>query len=180
MRAVVASTEQQAILETSSLAFEYNAALAVQVVAKYEQAERLEDRLENMIEQQGDRLRQVEARQPGILTLPRQRSRWQSQVQEQQSLLQRLHTRLESVRDIKEGMGVHASRIEELAMRKLRAEQPGLAEGWDDMCEAARRHQALMRKQEQERRKKLARGDEFEGTRQQGGSHVLGLSQVPR
>ena len=165
-RAEEAQAEQQAALETSPLASEYSAALAAQIEAKQDQAARIEDRLEGQIEQQESRLMQIEAKQPGLLALPGQRTRWQSQVQQQQALLQRLHTRLENVREIKEGMGVHAPRIEELATRKLRAE-------------AARRHQALMRKKEQERRQQLAReraGDDGQGL---GRSRGLSLSQTP-
>ncbi|WP_175666642.1 IncP plasmid survival protein KfrC family protein [Burkholderia ambifaria] len=178
-RAEEAQAEQQAALETSPLASEYSAALAAQIEAKQDQAARIEDRLEGQIEQQESRLMQIEAKQPGLLALPGQRTRWQSQVQQQQALLQRLHTRLENVREIKEGMGVHAPRIEELATRKLRAEQPELAEEWDEMREAARRHQALMRKKEQERRQALARegvGDDGQGL---GRSRGLSLSQTP-
>ena len=178
-RAEEAQAEQQAALETSPLASEYSAALAAQIEAKQDQAARIEDRLEGQIEQQESRLMQIEAKQPGLLALPGQRTRWQSQVQQQQALLQRLHTRLENVREIKEGMGVHAPRIEELATRKLRAEQPELAEEWDEMREAARRHQALMRKKEQERRQQLAReraGDDGQGL---GRSRGLSPSQTP-
>jgi myosin heavy subunit len=178
-RAEETQTEQQAILETSPLASEYSAALAAQIEAKQDQAARIEDRLEGVIERQESRIMQIEARQPGLLALPGQRARWRGQVQQQQALLQRLHTRLENVREIREGMGVHVPRIEELATRKLRAEQPKLAEGWDEMKEAARRHQALMRKKEQERRQQLARkraGDDNQGI---GQSRSLSLSQTP-
>ncbi|AKK65860.1 hypothetical protein FE36_19845 [Xanthomonas oryzae pv. oryzicola] len=175
-RAEEAQAEQQAALEASPLASEYSAALAAQIEAKHDQAERIEDRLENLIEQQETRLLQIEAKQPGILALPGQRARWQGQVQQQQALLQRLHTRLENVREIKEGIGVHAPRIEELATRKLRAQQPELAEEWDEMREAARRHQALMRKKEQERRQQLARERDPDEGRRLG--RVLGLSQT--
>jgi hypothetical protein len=92
-----AQTEQQATLETSSLASEYSAALAAQIEAKQDQAARIEDRLEGMIERQESRLMQIEAKQPGLLALPSQRARWQGQVQQQQALLQRLHGRLENV-----------------------------------------------------------------------------------
>ncbi|MEX3581621.1 MAG: IncP plasmid survival protein KfrC family protein [Burkholderia sp.] len=177
-RAEEAQAEQQAALGVSPLASEYSAALAAQIEAKHDQAARIEDRLEGLIEQQETRLLQIEAKQPGILALPGQRARWQGQVQEQQALLQRLHTRLENVREIKEGMGVHAPRIEELATRKLRAEQPELAEGWDEMREAARRHQALMRKKEQERRQQIARERDPDEGQRLGRGRVLGLSQT--
>lgn len=73
----------------------------------------------------------------------------------QQRIIQRLQDRLEAVREITEGMGVHGPRLEELATRKLRAQEPGLARDWEDMCEARRLHQALLRRQEQEKRRDL-------------------------
>jgi hypothetical protein len=71
-------------------------------------------------------------------------------------------------------MGVYGPRIEELAIRKLRAQEPELAREWDNRQEAQRLHQALQRKQEQEKnqaweREQLSRG----GLR-------LGLSQTAR
>jgi len=83
--------------------------------------------------------------------------RWQQQVQQQQNTMQRLHGRLETVREIKEGMGIHNPRIDELAIRKLRAQEPELASEWDDMQEAQRLHQAMQRKQDQEKRQALER-----------------------
>lgn len=169
-------TVQQAALEISPLEFDYTAALAAQVEAKQDQAARIEDRLEGLIEQQESRLMQIEAKQPGLLALPGQRVRWQEQVQQQQALLLRLHTRLENVREIKEGMGVHAPRIKELATRKVRAECPELTDEWDEMRESVRRHQALMRKKEQGRQQQLARERAGEGGQSLGRSRGFGRS----
>ena len=83
-------------------------------------------------------MQQTQARQSGILALPGARAKWQQQ--QQQNTMQRLHGRLESVREIKDGMGVHGLRIEELAIRKLRAQEPELAREWDDRQEAQRLH----------------------------------------
>lgn len=152
-----AQAEQTALLEASPLEYQYSAAFAAQVEAKHDQAERIEDRLENLIEQQASRLQQTQSSQPGILSLPGARARWQNQVQQQQSAMQRLHGRLEAVREIKDGMGAHSPRIEELASRKLRAQEPELAKEWDEMREAQRQHQALLRKQEQDKKQALER-----------------------
>jgi hypothetical protein len=171
--------EQQVALETAPLASEYSVALAAQIEAKQDQAARIEDRLEGLIERQESQLMRIESKQPGLLALPGQRVSWQGQVQQQQALLQRLHTRLENVREIKDGMGLHAPRIEEMATLKLRAQQPELAEEWDEMREAARRHQAHMRKKEQERRQQLARERTDEDGQDIGRSRSLNLSQAP-
>lgn len=152
-----AHSEQQAILETFPVESLYTAALAAHVEAKHDQVERIEDRLEGMIEKQEAKLHQLEAKQPGILSMPSTRANWQSQVQQQQALLQKLHDRLEGVREVKDGMGLHGPRVEELATRKLRQAEPELAEGWDEMRAAQRAHEALMRKNDQAKRLKVER-----------------------
>jgi len=153
---------------------QYSAAFAAQVEAKHDQAERVEDRLENLIELQASRLQQAQSSQPGILALPGARAKWQQKMQQQQSTMQRLQGRLETVREIKEGMGIHGPRIEELATRKLRAQEPELAKDWDDLREAQRQRQALLRKQEQEKKQVLER----EQREHLGRGMRLGLSQA--
>jgi len=144
--------EQQSALEAAPIEQTYQEALAIYVQSKFAQVEHIEDRLENLIDRQQARLQQAQARKPGFLARPSTRQVWQTNQAQQQARLQMLHTRLEVVREIKEGMGIHAPKIEELATRKMRAERPDLASDWDAMREAARRHQALTRKQEQERK----------------------------
>jgi len=150
-------TEQTALLEATPLESQYSASFAALVEEKHDQAERIEDKLENLIDLQVSRLQQTQAKQPGLFALPGARARWQQQVQQQQNTMQRLHGRLETVREIKEAMGIHNPRIDELAIRKLRAQEPELASEWDDMQEAQRLHQAMQRKQEQEKRQALER-----------------------
>lgn len=149
--------EQVALFDTS-LESQYSAAFAAQVEAKHDQAERIEDKIENLIELQASRLQLVQSRQPNIFALPGARAKWQQQMQQQKNTMQHLQGRLESVREIKEGMGIHGSRIEELATRKLRAQEPELASDWSAMREAQRQFQVLQRKQEKEQRDTLGRG----------------------
>ncbi len=174
-RAQEAQAEQTALLEASPLESQYSAAFAAQVEAKHDQAERIEDRLENLIEQQASRLQRTQASQPGLFSRPGARAKWQSQIQQQQSAMQRLHGRLEAVREIKDGMGAHGPRIEELAHRKVRAQEPGLAKDWEEMREAERLHQALLRKQEQEKKQALERERRGENL---GRGLRLGLTQA--
>lgn len=162
--------EQQAALEAAPIEQTYQEALAIYVQSKFAQVEHIEDRLENLIDRQQARLQQAQAGKPGFLARPGTRQAWQTNQAQQQARLQVLHTRLEVVREIKEGMGIHAPKIEELATRKMRAERPDLASDWDAMREAARRHQALTRKQEQER--KQAQEQRL------GRSQSLGLSRT--
>ena len=142
-------SEQQAMLEVANIDQAYNDALIFQVHVKQEQVERIEDRLESLINRQQARLQQTISSAPGLLTTPSTKRTWQTQKKQQQARLQSLHTRLEVVREIREGMGINAPRIEELATRKMRAENPDLADGWDAMREVARRCQLLVRQKEQ-------------------------------
>ena len=163
--------EQQAALEAAPLDQTYQEALALYVQAKHDQVERIEDRLENLIDRQQARLQQTQANQPGLLSRPGAKRAWQNQQMQQQARLQSLHVRLEAVREIKEGMGLHSPKVEELATRKMRAENPELASDWDAMREAARRHQALQRREEQERKQAQALEQRL------GRSQSLGLTR---
>ncbi len=146
-----ARREQTALLEDTPLEARYSAAFASYVQAKERQVERMEVRLETLIGRQSARLRQTQANKPGFFSRPRARAHWRQQVVRQQRSLQRLQRRLEHVNDIKEGMSLYGSRIEELATRKLRARQPGLASDWDDLQQARRRERALKHRQEKKR-----------------------------
>jgi predicted RNase H-like nuclease (RuvC/YqgF family) len=156
-RANAEQAEQAALLNAPSVDSQYAAALASQIESKHGQVERIEDRLESLIEQQSSRLQQSRSQQPGIISLPSTKAKWQQQLQQQQSTMQRLQGRLEVVREIKDGMGVHGPVIEELAAKKLRREDPGLAGDWDDQQTTIRSHQALQRKKEADQRQQHAK-----------------------
>ncbi|MGZ3238633.1 MAG: IncP plasmid survival protein KfrC family protein [Burkholderiaceae bacterium] len=173
VRAQETQAEQADLFDYSPLETQYSAAFAAQLEAKHDQAARIEDRLEKLIEMQASRLQQTQFSQPGIFSRPGGRAKWQNQMQQQQSTMQRLHDRFEAVREIKEGMSVHGPRIEELASRKLRTQDPVLAKEWDDMREAQRLHQVILRRQEQEDKQAL----EQERCQHVGRGLRLGLSQ---
>lgn len=170
--AQAAEIEQRAVLEAAPVEQAYTENLALYVQVKHDQVERIEDRLESLIDRQQARLQQTRASEPGRLSLPGTRQGWHNQQLQQQARLQALFARLEAVREIKEGMGLHSPKLEELATRKMRAEHPELASDWDAMREAARRHELLVRKQEQERKQSQAH-------ERPGRSQSLGLSARP-
>lgn len=164
-RAREAEIEQQAQLETAPVDTRYTAALVVQVEAKQDQAQRIEDKLETLIANQAAGLAQTQAKQPGLLAFPGARSKWQSQIAKEQQTMQRLETRLEQVREIRDGMGVHAPKIEELAARKLQVKDPALTSAYNALCEDERAEQTRSRQTSQQR-----------GDRQRSTGLSLGLS----
>ena len=165
--------QQQALLEAAPVEQSYQETLSTYVQAKHDQVERIEGKIENLIDQQQARLQQTLTNQPGLFSRSGTKAAWQTQQMKQQARLQSLHGRLEAVREIKDGMGIHAPKIEELATRKLRAQEPGLASEFDEMQEAQRRYQAMLRRQENERKQKLQQ----EQQQQLGRALRLGLSQ---
>jgi len=144
-RATTAEAQQQAQVEAAPVEARYTAALTVQIAAKETQVERIEDRLETLIARQAEAMSQT--KQPGFLALPRTRANWQQQIAQQQGTMTRLQDRLEQVREIRDTMGIHTPRLEEMASRKLRLQDPSLAAEYDDWSAAARAHKALQRDQ---------------------------------
>ena len=123
--------------------------------------------MNNLIDRQQARLQPIQASAPGRLSLPGSRRAWQNRQSQQQTR----HNRLEDVREIKEGMGLHAPKIEKLATLKMRAENPELASDWDAMREAACRHQLQLRKHE---------GKQSQALKLTGRSLNLGLTARPK
>lgn len=143
---------QQALIETAPVEQAYQQTLALYAQAKHDQVERIEERLEQHVARQQVCLMQLPPNIAGLLSRPFAKAAWQQQQARHQARLETLHSRREAVRELKEGMGVYGSKIEELAARKMRAENPGLAADWDSLREAERRNQALTRNQEQEQK----------------------------
>ena len=168
---------QNGNIDAPNIEQEYKDAVEAAVTVKETQAENLENRLESLIDKQETVLQQLMSRQPGILSLPGQKAKWQSQVQQQQTLVSRLQSRLETVKEIHGGMGLHGPRIEELATAKVRHDKPELAEGWDEMREAHRAHENLKRRQEKERKEKQKMEQAPTVKNAQGKGNSLSLSR---
>ncbi|SUD66707.1 Uncharacterised protein [Pseudomonas putida] len=143
------AAEQTALLEGGSVQARYNQALGEYVEQKADQCAALEQRLEGLLDRQQAQLQQNLAQRPGWIALPSTRAAWDQANQRCQARLQQLQLRLERVQDLHNGMGLYTPLLEELAVRKLRAEQPELAEQWSlqrqaerSLTEAQRRTQA--------------------------------------
>lgn len=149
-----AGREQQALMETANAEqASYQEMLEIYLQTKHDQVESIEVKLGSLIVQQQALLQQSEAKKPGLLSMPNTKHQWAARQSRQQARLQVLHNRLDIVRELKEGMGVHSPKLEELAERKLRKHDPTLAQEWDSSLEAHRKHQALRRKQDQEKKR---------------------------
>lgn len=144
----------------------YENELQTHIEAKQQQVERIESRLEALIEQQEARLLQTQQSKPGMLAMPSTRNAWRERQEEQRARLQGLHARLERVQSLREGMSTHGPKLEELATRKLRTQNPELAAEWDESQAQARREQL-------EQRQAKKKGQQ----QAQGRSQTLGLAK---
>ena len=147
--------QQYSLLDSAPIEQTYQETLVAYVQSKHDQVERIEDRLEVLVDRQQARLQQMQSRSPGFLSLPSTKRAWQTQQAQCRARLQVLHHRLDAVREIKDGMGLHSPKVEELATRKMRAENPELASDWDAMRLAVRQHEA---KQAKEQKQAQSRG----------------------
>lgn len=155
--------EQRSLIENAPGAQAVQAVFDSYIQDKQEQAEGLEERLETLIDQQRAKVQRAQSSAPGVLSLPATKRAHQAQLAQQQSRLQTLESRLELVREVRDGMGLHSPKLEELATRKFRAERPELAAELDATREAAR--------------KELAQGRQAKRDEQaQGRGQALGLS----
>ncbi|MET0090824.1 MAG: phosphoribosyltransferase [Candidatus Thiodiazotropha sp.] len=150
--------QQYSLLDSAPIEQTYQETLVAYVQSKHDQVERIEDRLEALVDRQQARLQQMQSRSPGFLSLPSTKRAWQTQQAQCRARLQVLHHRLDAVREIKDGMGLHSPKVEELATRKMRAENPELASDWDAMRLAVRQHEAFVKKQAQEQKQAQSRG----------------------
>jgi hypothetical protein len=139
--------EQSALINSGDIQQVYQEALSAYVQAKHGQVEAIEDRLELLISNQQSRLQQVQSAAPGLLSRPGARRAWQTQLSDQSARLQTLNNRLQVVREVKENVTLHGSKIEELATDKLQREKPDLFAAWVDEKEVQRIKQVQLQQE---------------------------------
>ncbi len=147
----------------------YENVLAVMTQIKHDQVDRIETRLEGLIDRQSAAQKQMLNQKPSVFAGFGARAKWQNAQAQTQARMITLNTRLEQVREIKDGMGLHAPKVVEMATQKLKKDEPELVKEWEQLQVALRQHQARLRKEEQERKKVLSQT--------QGRSQSLSLSR---
>lgn len=135
--------EQQALLAHPPQDMDYSATLQIYVRAKYEQVERIEEKLKTQEAQAARALRTIQMNQPGPLSRPSTRRTWAMNRSLQTERLLAVQNRLNTVHTIKEGMNLHSPRLDEMAVRKLRFHHSELAKEWEMNQEGARRARLL-------------------------------------
>ena len=114
---------------------------------KHDQAMRIEKKLESRISQAQKALKQGDEHRPGVFSLPSTRRAWEATQANRKERIHQLKKRQNTVREIRTGMGASAPRIEELANRKMRAENPKMAARQNAMTRAFRVKQVKAQQQ---------------------------------
>jgi hypothetical protein len=153
--AILSQAETLRDFDFGLVADRYQASLATIVEEKIEQVERLETRLENLLEDQTTKLADIRSHQPGLLSGARARTQWSAQVAEAEAALQRIHSRLDKVREIRDEVTVHGRTVEVLAERQLAHRDPTLANEFAEMEQARRLHEAHFREQARKRSQEI-------------------------
>ena len=128
----------QARLQSQGSGEQYQAALQTYLQANAQRIERIENRLEVLVENQQSTLSELQAHEPGFLASRRAKSEWTASLETAQDRLQSLNNRLSRVEEIKEQSA-------ELAEEKLREREPEVARAWDHARQAERNAQEKQR-----------------------------------
>ena len=128
----------QARLQSQGSGEQYQAALQTYLQANAQRIERIENRLEVLVENQQSTLSELQAHEPGFLVSRRVKSEWTASLETAQDRLQSLNNRLSRVEEIKEQSA-------ELAEEKLREREPEVARAWDHARQAERNAQEKQR-----------------------------------
>lgn len=126
-----AEIEQQNVIDTARLTETYEQTKDIYIQAKYDQVARLEYRLEHMIKGQESKVQQSLLSKPSIFSMPATKKSWDTLQNSHKSRLEQLKLRLHHVRDVKEEMTLHGPKLEQMAIRKMRAENEEIASSWD-------------------------------------------------
>lgn len=157
------SADEQSIVE-EEVVQRYDSSLLTYIGAKSEQVDRIEQKLEAIIQTQQREMDQLQRNKPSILTKSSIRNQWQQDISRRKSICNRLTTRLEFVRELKEEVDVLSSKLEALAEQKLRKEEPELARRRDTILKKLRQTQVEQIKQshniDREKRQDLGRSQE--------------------
>ena len=99
--------------------------------ANAQRIERIESRLETLIENQQGALGELNSQRPGFFASSATKAGWAAEIEAAQDRLQTLRGRLSRLEEIKE-------QSEELAEDKMRQSEPDLAKRWDVQRRAQR------------------------------------------
>ncbi len=127
--------------EDLSIPEQYEFALDLVTTARFEKAEFLENKIENMIEKQVTQLRQMNQNRPNFLPLSKKKKLWNKNIAKHQTTINRLRERLRVVHEVKEKVTHEGPTIEIFAKKKLQFKDPSLVAKYVKHLEEGRKKQ---------------------------------------
>lgn len=127
--------------EDMSIPEQYQFALDLVTTARFEKAEVLENKIENMIEKQITQLRQMQNNRPNFLPLSQKKKLWNKNLTRHKTTIARLRERLRVVHEVKEKVTHEGPTIEIFARKKLQFKDPSLVSKYVKYLEEERKKQ---------------------------------------
>lgn len=149
--------------ENLTISEQYEIALADLIHDRYEKAEVIENKLENLIKRQINNIKRHNQKKPNkFFSLPKQTKEWNRELQKQQFILERLRDKLRAVHEIKEKVTHEGPQLELLAQKELQLKNPALVA-------------AYVKERQEERKKKLSKKKTNIYQKNQKRTHTRGL-----
>lgn len=105
---------------------QYTDSLSSIINEKNEQVKRLETKLSKLITETNSQIGRLQSTKPGIFSLPGKKKEWDNKINQQKHIVTVATQRLELVHEIRDDMGLHSSKIEDMAKKKLYFRDPHL------------------------------------------------------
>lgn len=146
--AMEAERQQNFLIEN-----QYTDSLSSIINEKNEQVKRLEAKLSKLITDTNSQIGRLQSNKPGIFSLPGKKKEWANKISQQKHIVAIAIQRLELVHEIRDDMGLHSSKIEDMAKKKLYYRDPHLVKKYRGVVqnENERRIAESKKKKEQER-----------------------------
>ncbi|MFC1098385.1 IncP plasmid survival protein KfrC family protein [Pasteurella multocida] len=119
--AIEAERQQNFLIEN-----QYTDSLNSIINEKNEQVKRLETKLSKLINDTSSQISRLQSNKPSIFALPGKKKSWESNLNKHKHIMTVATQRLEFVHEIRDDMGLHSSKIEDMAKRKLYHRDPHL------------------------------------------------------
>lgn len=146
--AMEAERQQNFLIEN-----QYTDSLSSIINEKDEQVKRLETKLSKLITEANSQIGRLQSSKPGIFSLPVKKKEWDNKIHQQKNIVTVATQRLELVHEIRDDMGLHSSKIEDMAKKKLYYRDPHLVKKYRGVVqnENERRIAESKKKEEQKR-----------------------------
>ena len=105
---------------------QYTDSLSSIINEKNEQVKRLETKLSKLITETNSQIGRLQSTKPGMFSLPGKKKEWDNKINQQKHIVTVATQRLELVHEIRDDMGLHSSKIEDMAKKKLYFRDPHL------------------------------------------------------